>query len=412
MTGWPTLPMSQLGAGARPFAMGPFGSRIKAENFRPSGVPVLRGKNLAANRFDDSDVVFVDPPKAEELAASIARPGDLVFTHRGTLGQVALVPRRSRYPFYLVSQSQMKATLDEDVILPEYAYCWFCSDEGQHALLRNTSQTGVPAISQPLTSLQAIRVPLPPLSEQRAIAEVLGALGDKIEANRKIVSQLRILAVSILQDAVTTGGRYVVGEVAEVRKGLSYTGAGLAETGMPMVNLANAENYGWLKRSGFKHYTGPYKPRHVAPPGSLLVSGVEQTWRYEIIGWPLLLPDDVGPALFSQDIFLIDFLAESSWLRLPLWAALYAGDARTRLEGMAYGTTVARFPTEALAGLDFLAPEPDSAALEGAETLLRRAWVAERESGHLAALRDTLLPKLLSGELRVRDAERVVEAAV
>ncbi len=102
--------------------MGPFGSRIKTENFRSAGVPVLRGKNLGGNRFDDSDVVFVDQEKAEELSASIARPGDLVFTHRGTLGQVALIPRHSRYPIYLVSQSQMKATFDEERVLPEYVY--------------------------------------------------------------------------------------------------------------------------------------------------------------------------------------------------------------------------------------------------------------------------------------------------
>lgn len=147
MTRWPKIQLSQLGAGGRAFAMGPFGSRIKTDNFRSSGVPVLRGKNLSGNRFDDSDVVFVDRAKAEELAASIARPGDLVFTHRGTLGQVALVPRRPRYPLYLVSQSQMKVTLDEERVLPEYVYYWFCSPEGQHALLRNTSQTGVPAVS-------------------------------------------------------------------------------------------------------------------------------------------------------------------------------------------------------------------------------------------------------------------------
>jgi type I restriction enzyme S subunit len=122
VTNWPKVQVSQLGGGGRAFAMGPFGSRIKTENFRSAGVPVLRGKNLGGNRFDDSDVVFVDQEKAEELSASIARPGDLVFTHRGTLGQVALIPRHSRYPIYLVSQSQMKATFDEERVLPEYVY--------------------------------------------------------------------------------------------------------------------------------------------------------------------------------------------------------------------------------------------------------------------------------------------------
>lgn len=252
----------------------------------------------------------------------------------------------------------------------------------------------------------------PPLSEQRAIADVLGALDDKIKANARLVPLLRELAKARLQAAALPEQTYRVGDVADVRKGLSYTGAGLAAVGMPMVNLANAQNFGWLKRSGFKHYTGPYKARHVAQAGALLISGVEQTWRNEIIGWPMLLPDDVGHALFSHHVFLVDFRPEHAWLRLPLWAHLYTFDARARLDGMVYGTTVATLPVEALTGLEFPALTPEDVVLKAADALLRRAWEAERESETLAALRDALLPPLISGALRVRDAEALVGEAV
>jgi type I restriction enzyme S subunit len=181
---------------------------------------------------------------------------------------------------------------------------------------------------------------------------------------------------------------------------------------MPMVNLANAANFGWLKREGFKYYAGAYKPRHVAEPGSLMVAGVEQTWRAEILGWPLLLPEDCEPSLFSQDMYLVDFEPEHAWLRLPLWAHLYSSEARARIEGMAYGTTVARFPLEAVTGLSFPVPGPDSPVLRLAENLLRRAWTAEVESQRLAELRDALLPGLMSGRIRVKDAETVVGEAV
>lgn len=122
-----------------------------------------------------------------------------------------------------------------------------------------------------------------------------------------------------------------------------------------MVDLANAENVGWLKRSGFKFYTGPYKPRLVAPPGARLVSGVDLARKLQINGWPMLLPDGVGPTLFFQDLFAIDFAPDTGWL-LPLWAHLYSFDAGARTEGMAYGTTVARISAGPLTGMTFLGP--------------------------------------------------------
>lgn len=179
-----------------------------------------------------------------------------------------------------------------------------------------------------------------------------------------------------------------------------------------MVNLANAEELGWLKRTGFKYYAGDYKPRHVAPPGSLLVSGVDLTWKLRIVGWPMLLPDDVGEALFSHHVFLLDFRPDSQWMRLPLWAHLYTSEARARLEGMAYGTTVATLPADALTGMEFPAPRPDHPVLQTAGDLIRRAWAAEKETAALVALRDALLPPLVTGQLRVRDAEALIGAAV
>ncbi len=93
----------------------------------------------------------------------------------------------------------MKLRVDERQASPQYVFYFFRSRQGQHALLANTSTTGVPAISRPLTSLKAIRLPLPPLEEQRAIAAVLGALDDKIELNRRMNATLEAMARALFK---------------------------------------------------------------------------------------------------------------------------------------------------------------------------------------------------------------------
>jgi type I restriction enzyme S subunit len=91
---------------------GPFGSDLVSKDYVPSGVPVIRGTNMGHGRWVAGEFAFVTPAKADSLSANWARPGDLVFTQRGTLGQVALVPSKGSDK-YLISQSQMKLTVDE-----------------------------------------------------------------------------------------------------------------------------------------------------------------------------------------------------------------------------------------------------------------------------------------------------------
>src|SRR5439155_25846396 len=73
------------------------------------------------------------------------------------------------------------------------------SPEGQHQLLANSSQTGVPAIASPTSAVKAIEVPCPPLPEQRAIAQILGTLDDKIELNRRMNETLEAMARAIFK---------------------------------------------------------------------------------------------------------------------------------------------------------------------------------------------------------------------
>ncbi len=178
-------------------AIGPFGSRMKSDTYTQFGVPVIRGTNISGGRSFSGDWVYVSEKDADQLASCNVREGDLVFPHRGAIGEVGIVPGdRERY---LLSSSLMSLKCDETKADSLYLYYFFKSHEGRHQLLKNASQVGTPGIGQPLTSLRSIELHLPPVEQQKSIARVLGCLDNKIELNRRMNETLEAMARAIFQ---------------------------------------------------------------------------------------------------------------------------------------------------------------------------------------------------------------------
>ena len=195
--GWRRLKIDDL---AEKVAMGPFGSSIKVETFTPSGVPIISGQHLHGFRVnDDAKFNFISEEHAGRLRGANVQRGDVVFTHRGNIGQVAYIPENSRYERYIVSQSQFYLRPRPSEAIPEYITAYFKTPQGRHDLLANTSQVGVPSIAKPVTYLRSVEIPVPPLSEQRAIAHVLGTLDDKIELNRHMNETLEAMARALFK---------------------------------------------------------------------------------------------------------------------------------------------------------------------------------------------------------------------
>lgn len=184
-------------------AMGPFGSNIKAECFISHGVPVFNGSNLTGYTTNDDNLRFVSPEKAASLGNALASRGDVVVTHRGTLGQISYIPYDSQYEHYIISQSQFRLKCNKKV-LPQYLVSYFHTREGQWKLLSNKTQTGVPALGRPTTSFKKLNIPLPPMETQRKIVKMVGSIREKIALNSRTNGYLAAVCESLAEKQQNT----------------------------------------------------------------------------------------------------------------------------------------------------------------------------------------------------------------
>ena len=224
MEEWKEYKMHKLGDYILDIAAGPFGSNLKVECFVPSGFPIIDGANLRGFKVTDNVTKFVTEEKARSLYRSIAKRNDVVVTISGNVGQISYIPFNSKYKEYLVSQRQFRVTFDTTKVYVPYLIYYFHTIEGQHKILSFANQTGVPALAQPLKNFKNIDVQLPPLSKQKQIASILSSLDDKIDCNRRINDNLEQQAQALFKSWFVDfepfkNGEFVESELRRIPKG-------------------------------------------------------------------------------------------------------------------------------------------------------------------------------------------------
>lgn len=277
---WESSTIKSLAAPIRNAIVGgPFGSDLVSRDYVDDGVPVIRGRNMG-QRWLEGPYVFVTQKKAGALEANLARPGDVIFTQRGTLGQVSLVPDMP-YRRYLVSQSQMKVTLNGNIADANFLLCWFVSERGQETIRLNTIQTGVPHIN--LGILRSLSVPVPPLSEQRAIAAALSDADALIESLEQLVAKKRRVKQGVAQELFTGKRRLPgfsdewvvkqVGELAEIDADNLGSGTTPDYT-FNYISLEDVDQGSLLSYSEQVFFSAPSRARRRLKVGDILVSTV------------------------------------------------------------------------------------------------------------------------------------------
>lgn len=329
------------------------------------------------------------------LAQSSARllpPGTVVLTTRAPIGYVAIAATH-----LATNQGCRNLVLRNDQV-PEF---WFYLLKFHRPILEaHASGTTFKELSG--STLKSLEFDVPNAAEQRAIAEVLGALDDKIEANVRLSVLCERLAITQLS---TVTRRRRLEELALTSR-CQLQPQQFADLIVEYFSLP-AFDKGRLpdRCSGSTIRSSKFRIDRPSVLVSKLNPHIPRVWYVE--------PDPQAVALASTEFVVLQPRLKCT--AATLWAACASREFSSLLSGKVTGTTGSR---QRVREQDILgATVPDAAALslrkqELIDALVQRALAARRESEALAQLRDALLPPLISGELRVRDAESLVSEAL
>ncbi|MER8542275.1 restriction endonuclease subunit S [Mesorhizobium sp. M1334] len=413
------------------------GYRAKNSEMSLTGIPFARAGNIDGGiSFNDADYIDISAiPVPEE---KISRPGDTVFTSKGTVGRFAFVKQNTR-PFIYSPQLCYWRSLDKNLIDPKYLYYWLSGAEFYTQYKGVSGQTDM-AEYVSLGDQRQMWITLPDPADQMAIGEMLGFLDDKIDVNRRVAATLEEMSRALFKSW------FVDFDPVCVQAGCRDTGlpadtAGLfpnrlGDNGLPegwqfqpMLDQADWVNGAAYKDMHFSDAPDALPVIKIAELKNGITDSTKHTNtdlgdRYKIAAGELLFSWSGSPDT-SIDAFI--WVNGDAWLNQHIFAVRSNGQAplsvlfsmlkhfKPELIEIARDkqtTGLGHITRQDLARLRVSLGGPDILAAfdKLTDSVFRRLQAVLLENQKLAQLRDALLPKLISGELRIKDAEKAVAA--
>ncbi len=407
---------------------GPFGSQLHASDYRPFGVPSIMPQNIGDNRVIEDGIARIGEGDARRLARYLVRPGDIVYSRRGDVERRALIGHRE--DGWLCGTGCLRVRLGENGVNSQYASYYLGHPVVREWIVRHAHGATMPNLNTAI--LSACPFLIPPLSEQRAIAHVLGTLDDKIELNRRMNETLEAMARALFKSWFV--------DFDPVRAKMKGCDPGLPKEVAKLFpdRLVNSElggmPEGWTVSTLGAIATSPRKgidPKTI--DASTPYFGLEHIPRRSValVDWGTagsvsstkssfekgdILFGKLRPYFHKVGIAPVDGICSTDILvlkpRTSIWAAFVLACASSAefvnyTSQTATGTKMPRTSWQIMSRYelcqptDLLAQEFQQAVTPMHERVVSNIF----GSRVLGVLRDTLLHKLVSGEVRVRDAE-------
>lgn len=392
MSDWPCAPLAALCDPRRGITYG----IVKVGDYVPGGVPVIRGGDIRDNRIVFNEEKRVSEDVSHQFRRTILTGGEILLNLIAEPGHSAIVP--DSMTGFNVSRDVAVIPLGQPV---NHAYVNYYLRSPRAMEWLESRLQGSVTLKINLSTLSEVPIPLPDRATQDAIASVLRALDDKIALNDQTTEacdRLRSLSLECwMQENPGAIDRRPLSSLAEFVNGRAFT-KDASGTGRMVIRIAEL-NSGPSQSTVYNDIEVP--DQHLARPGDVLFA-----WSGSLTATRWFRSEGI----INQHIFkVLPIAGIPTWLifeliraKLATFQSIAADKATTmgHIQRHHLDELVAVPATDHLAKLD--------AALG---PLWCRALAAEQESIGLAKLRDTLLPRLMSGEIRIRDAEQIVEDA-
>lgn len=419
---WKTYKLSEIttkiGSGATP--------RGGKEAYKADGISLIRSQNVLDFSFSTDGLAFIDEKQAEKLKNVQIESRDILLNITGdSVARVCQVP--DEWIPARVNQHVAIIRANKEILSPEFLLYSLLTEYNKNKLLI-LSSAGATRNAITKSMIEDFEISLPPLAEQKAIASILFALDDKIENNLAMNRTLEEMAMALYKHWFVDFGPFKDGEFVDTElgmipkgwevstighhfdseRGLSYKGKFLSEerVGVPMHNLNSVYEGGYYKHKGLKWYTGEYKDRHVVRPGDLIVTNTEQGFEYKLIGSTALIPKRYGDlGIFSHHLYKISSKKTSHLTNQYLYYRLLDKNYRYYVTAYANGTTVNMLAKEGLIMPKLIVP-PKEVISEFSTLVSDMQEMSEQnldENQTLTEIRDTMLPKLISGEVHLKE---------
>ena len=386
--------------------------RIFAKEYQSSGVPFFRGKEIIEKQKGESisTELYISRSRYDEIKIKYGVPkeGDMLLTSVGTLGIPYIVKNEDFY----FKDGNLTWFSDFKGLNSKFLYYWFLSPIAKNAIEAKAIGSTQKALT--IDALSKFEINIPDIDTQNRIASVLSFIDDKIELNRRINDNLEQQAQALFKswfvdNPDSNWANTSLSEVASFVGGYSYKGEEL--TDFSNVAMATIKNFGrnrGFKAEGFKgiNPSAKLKECHYVNLFDILVAHTDLTQNADVIGNAelLLTYGKYNNIIFSMD--LVKVLPKEIFPYRFLLAAMLKNKLfKGHCLGYINGTTVLHLNKKALLDFEIRKPSNSEAKMMN-ETLTpyyKRMAELLQETDKLISFRDTLLPKLMSGNLKIND---------
>lgn len=418
-----------------------------------SGVLYLTSKNIGQGELKLEKVDYISSESFSKLFPSNSRAtrrpeaGDVLLGIIGTFGNAYIYKDSDSFGF-----SSSIGVLRPNKKIYDSRFLYYVISSPKFKSLHANSDGGSVQGYTNIPTIKNLPLPLPPLVAQKTIAGLLGALDDRISLLRKTNTTLEAIAEALFKSwfvdfdpvrakmeglqpegmDVKTASLFPdsfeeselglvpkgwnstrVAEVAEIVRGKTYTSKELAVTHhTALVTLKSFARGGGFRLDGFKPYTGKYKSTQVVVPGDLIIAYTDVTQAAELIGKPVIVVgvDKYQTLVASLDVGIVRPDTNNVSLQY-LYGLFRTGSFQSHVFAHTSGTTVLHLAKDGIGSYRFSCPPLVlvQSFSDIANALSERCQSNIDQIQTITQLRDTLLPRLVSGQLHLPETKASIE---